>query len=45
GHIDILQVRLSKIFILDFNPEASKENENNVSSQLYWYALGLSFRT
>ena len=45
GHIDILQVRQNKIFILDFKPEAFKENEQKVASQLFWYALGLSFRT
>jgi ATP-dependent exoDNAse (exonuclease V) beta subunit len=45
GQIDILQVRMGKIYILDFKLEASKENENKVSSQLYWYALCLSFRT
>jgi len=45
GHIDILQIRQGKIFILDLKPEAFKENEEKVSSQLYLYALGLSFRT
>lgn len=45
GHIDILQVRMGKIFILDFKPEAARENELKVSSQLYLYAMGLSFRT
>lgn len=45
GHIDILQIRHNKIFILDFKPEALKENMYKVASQLFWYALGLSFRT
>ncbi|MEI7615775.1 MAG: hypothetical protein WCJ54_03590 [Actinomycetota bacterium] len=45
GHIDILQIRYNKIFILDFKPEAFKENVQKVASQLFWYALGLSFRT
>ena len=45
GHIDILQIRQGKIFILDFKPEAAKENELKVSSQLFLYAMGLSFRT
>jgi len=45
GHIDILQIRQGKIFILDFKPEAARENELKVSSQLYLYAMGLSFRT
>jgi hypothetical protein len=30
---------------LDFKPEALKENMYKVASQLFWYALGLSFRT
>ena len=45
GHIDILQIRWGRIFILDFKPGAFKENEEKVVSQLYLYALGLSFRT
>lgn len=45
GHIDLLQIRSNKICILDFKPKASKENEQKVVSQLFWYALGLSFRT
>ena len=44
GHIDILQLKFGKIYILDFKPEADKENEQKVSSQLYLYARGLSFR-
>jgi len=45
GHIDVLQIRFNKIYILDFKPKASQENEQQVASQLFWYALGLSFRT
>ena len=45
GHIDILQIRYGKIYILDFKPMAARENEQKVASQLYLYALGLSFRT
>jgi len=45
GHIDILQIRQGKIFVLDFKPKAAKENESKVASQLYLYATGLSFRT
>ncbi len=45
GHIDILQIRNGKIYILDFKPDAIRENENKVASQLYLYASGLSFRT
>jgi len=45
GHIDVLQIRQGKIFILDFKPEAGREDEQKVASQLFWYASGLSFRT
>ncbi len=44
-HIDVLQVRGGKIYVLDFKPRALKENKDKVMSQLYWYASGLSFRT
>ena len=42
GHIDILQVRFGKIYIMDFKPEAEGISPEG---QLYMYALGLSFRT
>ena len=42
GHIDILQIRYGKIHILDYKPNAIKEN---ASGQLLLYARGLSFRT
>jgi transposase-like protein len=45
GHIDILQIRFNKIYILDFKPNAYRENEQGIASQLFWYASGLSFRT
>lgn len=45
GHIDLLQIRQNKIYILDFKPGARKEKEEKVASQLYFYASGLSFRT
>lgn len=45
GHIDILQIRQGRIFVLDFKPGAEKEKKGNVASQLYLYASGLSFRT
>jgi transposase-like protein len=45
GHIDILQIRSNKIYILDFKPDAWRENDQKVASQLFWYASGLSFRT
>ncbi len=45
GHIDILQIRRGNIYILDYKPNADKENDKKVSSQLFLYASGLSFRT
>ncbi|MBU4346416.1 MAG: hypothetical protein KKH29_03700 [Candidatus Omnitrophica bacterium] len=45
GHIDLLQIRDGKIYVLDFKPEAKRENYQKVASQLYFYASGLSFRT
>lgn len=45
GHIDILQVKDGKIFILDYKPEAIKENKEKTITQLNLYALALSFRT
>jgi transposase-like protein len=45
GHIDIVQMRNSRLYVLDYKPGAAKENEAKVASQLYLYALGLSFRT
>lgn len=45
GHIDILQLRHGNIYILDFKPDAQKEDCRKVASQLYLYASGLSFRT
>lgn len=45
GHIDILQVKFGKVWILDYKPNASAENFDSVVSQLFNYALGLSFRS
>jgi transposase-like protein len=45
GHIDILQIRRGNIYVMDYKPDASKENDKKVSSQLFLYASGLSFRT
>ena len=45
GHIDILQVKNGKVWVLDYKPNASSENVDKVVSQLYNYALGLSFRS
>lgn len=45
GHIDILQVKNGKVYVLDFKPNANKENFDAVVSQLFHYARALSFRT
>jgi hypothetical protein len=45
GHIDILQMRRGRLYVLDYKPAAGAENETKVASQLYHYASGLSFRT
>jgi transposase-like protein len=45
GHIDVLQVRFGKIYIMDYKPGAKEENVQKVASQLFFYASGLSFRT
>lgn len=44
GHIDVLQVKFGKVWILDYKPNAEQESINKVVSQLFSYALGLSFR-
>jgi transposase-like protein len=44
GHIDILQERYNKIHILDYKPDA-KRNDNGATDQLFLYALSLSKRT
>jgi transposase-like protein len=45
GHIDLIQINDDHITILDYKPDACKQNLHNVISQLYLYARGLSFRT
>jgi len=45
GHIDILQVRKGNIYILDYQPDARRENKKTIASQLFLYASGMSFRT
>jgi len=42
GHIDLVQVRFGKVYILDYKPDAEKEA--NAVSQLFVYALALSLR-
>jgi len=44
GHIDILQVRFDKIHVLDFKPEAKKEDKK-AAEQVFLYTLALSKRT
>ena len=45
GHIDILQVKNGKVWVLDYKPNAEAENVDKVVSQLYNYAVGLNFRS
>lgn len=45
GHIDVVQVKYGKVWILDYKPDAEKENFDSVVSQLYNYALALHFRS
>jgi transposase-like protein len=45
GHIDIVQARFGNIYLLDYKPEATKENVAEVVSQLFVYAFALSKRT
>ncbi len=42
GHIDILQLRNDKVYILDYKPRAAKDKK--AAQQLYHYAVALSFR-
>jgi ATP-dependent exoDNAse (exonuclease V) beta subunit len=43
GHIDVLQVRSGRVWILDYKPDARKETR--ATFQLYLYARALSVRT
>lgn len=43
GHIDVLQVRFNKVWILDYKPDARKETR--AKNQLYLYSRALSVRT
>lgn len=40
GHIDLLQLKFDKLYVIDYKPEAVKEKQ--VQSQLYLYTLALS---
>jgi hypothetical protein len=44
GHIDLVQVRFGKIWVVDYKPGARSVDRMKVASQLYWYARGLSYR-
>lgn len=44
GHIDVVQVHEGLVYILDYKPEAAREKDEYVASQLFLYARGLSFR-
>jgi transposase-like protein len=44
GHIDIIQVRYGKVWVIDYKPNTAAESKEKVSSQLYWYSRALSFR-
>lgn len=43
GHIDVLQVRYDRVWILDYKPDAKKERR--AKYQLYLYMRALSTRT
>lgn len=43
GHIDVLQIRGDKVWILDYKPDAKREKR--AKFQLYLYARALSVRT
>lgn len=45
GHIDVLQVKFGKVWVLDYKPNAAAEKFEKVISQLYNYAVALSFRS
>lgn len=42
GHIDIVQIRSGKVFLLDYKPNAEQEDP---TSQLYTYCKAFSYRT
>ena len=45
GHIDVLQIRFGKIWVMDYKPNARSVDKLRVGSQLYWYSRALSFRS
>jgi transposase-like protein len=44
GHIDLLQYKFNTLYILDFKPNAAKEQKRKVATQLNLYALALAKR-
>ena len=44
GHIDLIQVRYGRIYVLDYKPDAASQDKEKTASQLFWYARALSFR-
>ncbi len=44
GHIDLLQNKFNTLYILDFKPNAAKEQKRKVATQLNLYALALAKR-
>lgn len=44
GHIDLLQWKFNTLYILDFKPNAAKEQKRKVATQLNLYALALAKR-
>jgi len=45
GHIDVLQVRFGRVYILDYKPGSESEKKEKVMSQLFVYFLCLAKRT
>jgi transposase-like protein len=45
GHIDLIQIKDNLVYIVDYKPDAAREKDERVASQLFLYASGLSFRT
>lgn len=44
GHVDVLQINFGQVHILDFKPQAKKENPAKVITQLTLYAMALTYR-
>lgn len=42
GHIDVLQINYGRVQILDYKPDAARENPAKVASQLTFYAIALA---